>query len=41
MEHQFTRYFEKDRFPARMTATTELFDRDCLVMIEGIARAAE
>ena len=41
MEHQFTQYFETDRFPARMTATTEFFDADCLVMIEGIARAAD
>ena len=37
MEKRFTRYFEKDHFPARMTATTEFIDTDCLVMIEGIA----
>jgi 2-iminobutanoate/2-iminopropanoate deaminase len=29
-------------FPARMTATTEFIDGDCLLMIEGIAcRRAE
>jgi 2-iminobutanoate/2-iminopropanoate deaminase len=37
MEKRFTRYFEKDHFPARMTATTEFIDADCQVMIEGIA----
>ena len=41
MEQRFTRYFEHDRFPARMTATTQFFDADCLVMIEGIARASQ
>jgi len=37
MEKLFAETFEKDQFPARMTATTEFFDVDCLVMIEGIA----
>jgi 2-iminobutanoate/2-iminopropanoate deaminase len=36
MEKRFYQYFEKDQFPARMTATTEFIDADCLVMIEGI-----
>jgi 2-iminobutanoate/2-iminopropanoate deaminase len=37
MEKLFNKYFEKDRFPARMTATTEFIDADCLLMIEGVA----
>ncbi len=37
MEKAFTRYFAPDHFPARMTATTEFIDDDCLVMIEGTA----
>ncbi len=37
MEKQFLDYFEPTKCPARMTATTEFFDSDCLVMIEGIA----
>jgi 2-iminobutanoate/2-iminopropanoate deaminase len=37
MEKRFGNYFEKDRFPARMTATTEFIDDDCLLMIEGTA----
>jgi 2-iminobutanoate/2-iminopropanoate deaminase len=37
MEKIFGEYFEKDAFPARMTATTEFFDADCLLMIDGIA----
>lgn len=37
MEKAFNHYFEKDQFPARMTATTEFIDADCLVMIDGIA----
>jgi 2-iminobutanoate/2-iminopropanoate deaminase len=37
MEKRFCNFFEKDRFPARMTATTEFIDDDCLLMIEGIA----
>jgi 2-iminobutanoate/2-iminopropanoate deaminase len=37
MEKRFTLYFESDHFPARMTATTEFIDADCLLMIEGIA----
>jgi 2-iminobutanoate/2-iminopropanoate deaminase len=37
MEKLFNEHFEKDRFPARMTATTEFIDADCLLMIDGIA----
>lgn len=37
MEKLFTEYFEIDHFPARMTATTEFIDYDCLMMIDGIA----
>jgi 2-iminobutanoate/2-iminopropanoate deaminase len=37
MEKLFNEYFTKDGFPARMTATTEFIDADCLMMIEGIA----
>ena len=40
METSFNQYFEKDHFPARMTATTEFIDADCLVMIDGIAYKA-
>lgn len=37
MEKLFVEFFEKDQFPARMTATTEFVDDDCLIMIEGTA----
>ena len=37
MEKLFNEYFNKDQFPARMTATTEFIDVDCLIMIEGVA----
>jgi len=37
MEKRFNNYFEKGKFPARMTATTEFIDDDCLLMIDGIA----
>jgi len=37
MEQLFHHYFEKDAFPARMTATTAFIDADCLCMIDGIA----
>jgi 2-iminobutanoate/2-iminopropanoate deaminase len=37
MEKLFAEYFATDTFPARMTATTEFIDADCLVMIEGTA----
>jgi 2-iminobutanoate/2-iminopropanoate deaminase len=37
MEKIVLDYFEKDAYPARMTSTTEFFDDDCLVMIEGTA----
>jgi len=36
MEKRFFDYFEKDKFPARMTSTTEFID-DCLVMVDGVA----
>jgi 2-iminobutanoate/2-iminopropanoate deaminase len=36
-EKLFSQYFEKDKFPARMGATTEFIDDDCLLMIDGIA----
>ena len=36
-EKLFNDYFEKDKYPARMGATTEFIDDDCLLMIEGIA----
>ena len=42
MEHLFLEFFPDGEFPARMTATTEFIDTDCLLMIEGIAgRPAE
>ena len=37
MEQRFTRYYAPDTYPARMTATTEFIDDDCLLMIEGVA----
>ena len=37
MEKAFEKYFDKGKFPARMTATTEFIDEDCLLMIDGIA----
>jgi 2-iminobutanoate/2-iminopropanoate deaminase len=37
MEKRFHNYFEKDKFPARMTSTTEFIDDDCLLMIDGVA----
>ncbi len=37
MEQIFCDYFAQDQYPARMTDTTEFFDKDCLLMIEGIA----
>lgn len=41
MEKIFDAYFQKDHFPARMTATTEFIDTDCLLMIDGIAYRGE
>ncbi len=41
MERIFRDYFDDGRYPARMTATTDFWDEDCLVMIEGIATAKE
>jgi len=41
-EKLFRDYFEKDKYPARIGATTEFIDDDCLFMIGGIAyRGAE
>lgn len=37
MEKAFARFFPKDQFPARMTATTGFIDADCLLMIDGVA----
>ena len=37
MEQAFRRYFPEAGYPARMTATTEFIDTDCLLMIDGIA----
>jgi len=37
MEKRFNNYFEKDKYPARMTSTTEFIDDDILMMIDGIA----
>ena len=37
MERLFNNHFAKDEFPARMTATTEFIDADCLLMIDGVA----
>ena len=41
MERLFGDYFAEGEFPARMTATTEFIDDDCLLMIDGIAYAGE
>ena len=40
-EKLFRDYFEEDKYPARMGATTEFVDDDCLVMIEGVAYRAK
>lgn len=37
MEKIVHEYFAPGGFPARMTATTEFFDADCLIMIDGVA----
>jgi 2-iminobutanoate/2-iminopropanoate deaminase len=37
MERVFFEYFEKDKYPARMTSTNEFIDADCLMMLDGIA----
>ncbi len=37
MEKRFCDHFAAGAFPARMTATTEFIDADCLLMIDGIA----
>ncbi len=36
-EKLFQNYFKKDKYPARMGATTQFIDADCLLMIDGIA----
>ena len=37
MEKRFNDFFEKEKFPARMTSTTEFIDDDCMMMIDGVA----
>jgi 2-iminobutanoate/2-iminopropanoate deaminase len=37
MEKIFGDYFETNKFPARMTSTTEFIDADCLMMMDGVA----
>jgi len=37
MEKLFNEHFIQAQFPARMTATTEFIDADCLLMVDGIA----
>lgn len=37
MEKRFNSYFKKNKFPARMTSTTDFIDEDCLLMIDGVA----
>jgi 2-iminobutanoate/2-iminopropanoate deaminase len=37
MEKLFGRTFAQGQYPARMTATTEFIDDDCLLMIDGVA----
>lgn len=41
MEHRFEHHFPAGIFPARMTATTQFVDQDCLVMVEGVAYRGE
>jgi len=36
-EQLFKQYFEKDKYPARMGATTQFIDKECLLMIDGVA----
>ena len=36
-EKLFKEYFKKDKYPARMGATTQFVDEDILLMIDGIA----
>jgi 2-iminobutanoate/2-iminopropanoate deaminase len=36
-EKLFKQYFEKDKHPARMGATTQFIDKECLLMIDGVA----
>jgi len=36
-EQIFKQYFEKDKYPARMGATTQFIDKECLLMIDGVA----
>jgi 2-iminobutanoate/2-iminopropanoate deaminase len=41
MEKLFAQYFEVDHYPARMTATTEFIDADCLLMIDAVVFRGE
>lgn len=36
IERQVAGVFEPGHFPARMTATTQVIDADCLVMVDGM-----
>ena len=36
-EKLFREYFKEGKYPARMGATTEFVDEDCLMMLEGTA----
>jgi 2-iminobutanoate/2-iminopropanoate deaminase len=40
LEERFVAYFPTGEFPARMTATTDFHDADCLVMLDGVAYSA-
>lgn len=37
MEKRFHGHFAPEHFPARMTATTQFIDADCLLMFDGVA----
>ena len=37
MEKRFHQHFAPEQFPARMTATTQFIDADCLLMLDGVA----
>lgn len=41
MEKLFRNHFTAGAYPARMTATTEFIDADCLLMIEGTAYSGD
>lgn len=37
MEQRFHQHLAPNHFPARMTATTQFIDADCLLMLDGVA----